>query len=588
MDNQDSTIERREQCPQCLKNGNDSSGDNLIVYSNGGKHCFACDFTIISDDYREETDTDIIYEHEDRLVFSTPDWAAIKEYTTTEGNNFRGIDDETYAFFGVRHEYNIGDGELLKQYYPLTNNDNRLCGVKIRCIPKKFFCKGSNKYISTELFGQAVHRKSTAKYVIVCSGELDALSAYQMLKYLGTNCPAIVSSTVGENGFRQYQSQYEFLNKFEKIIVIPDKDDAGQKAMKKLSQVMPRDKLFIVDLPRKDTNEMLMDPADLKQDFIDRVFKAKPYIPDGIVGSSQLHQALLETTKLKRIPLPPFMHKLEDILAGGITLESIVNLVAASGIGKSSYANELIYYWIFNSPYKVGIVSLELSAGQYANALLSRHLGNKLNLMRPEELQEYLITDEVMQKSDELFKSQEGIDRFYLIEDRSSKLESAKKLIEQLIIGCNCKVIVLDPLQDLLAGCSLDEQSLFMSWQKITIKLYGVVFVNICHTRKSGDTANSGSTGAMISEEDILGSSDIYKSASINLLLTRNKLAENDLERNTTKMWLSKNRNTGVTGDAGSFIYDNQTHTLFNEEDHKSLFPERYIIDLPDNVQLNY
>ena len=333
MSVEETVIVNREQCPQCLKNGNDNSGDNLIIYSNGGKHCFACDFTILSEDYREETDTDIIYEHEDRLVFSTKDWEALKNYTVIEGKGFRGIDDETYKFFGVRHEYNVGDGELLKQYYPLTNTDNELCGVKIRCVPKKFFCKGSNKFLTTELFGQAVHRKSISNTVLVCSGELDALSAHQMLKYLGTNCPAIVSSTVGENGFRQYQAQYEFLNKFEKIVVIPDKDDAGQKALKKLSQVMPRNKLFIVDLPRKDTNEMLMDPQDLRQDFVDRVFLAKPYIPDGIVGSSRLHEALLETTKLKRIPLPPFMHKLEDILAGGITLESIVNLVAASGIG---------------------------------------------------------------------------------------------------------------------------------------------------------------------------------------------------------------------------------------------------------------
>lgn len=207
--------------------------------------------------------------------------------------------------------------------------------------------------------------------------------------------------------------------------------------------------------------------------------------------------------------------------------------------------------------------------------------------MKPEDLEDYLQTDSVVEQSNELFISAEGIDRFYLIEDRSSKLDSAKKLIEQLIISCDCKVIVLDPIQDLLAGCSLDEQSLFMSWQKITIKLYGVVFVNICHTRKGADTASSGSTGAMISEEDILGSSDIYKSSSINLLLTRNKLAENSLERNTTKMWLSKNRNTGVTGDAGSFIYDNQTHTLYNEEDHRSLFPEQHIIVMEDGVTLD-
>ena len=589
-ENLDPTIEGREQCPNCAKHGRDNTGDNLIIYSNGGRHCFSCNHTILSDDFRDERDFNKIYEHEDRLVFGNTEFVALKSYTQVEGKGFRGIEDDTYKFFGVRHEYSSDTGELIKQYYPLTTSNgtiSEICGVKVRCVPKAFFCKGYNKYIKTELFGQAVHKKSTATTVVICSGELDALAAHQMLKRLGTNCPAIVSSTVGENGFRQYQAQYEFLNKFDKIVVIPDKDAAGKEALKKLSQVMPKDKLFIVDLPRKDTSDMLTDPQDLTQDFVDRVFKAKPYIPDGIVGSSELLQALLDTTKLKRIPLPPFMHKLEEILAGGITLESIVNLVAASGIGKSSYANELIYYWIFNSPYKVGIVSLELSAGQYANALLSRHLGNKLNLMKPEDLEDYLQTDSVVEQSNELFISAEGIDRFYLIEDRSSKLDSAKKLIEQLIISCDCKVIVLDPIQDLLAGCSLDEQSLFMSWQKITIKLYGVVFVYICHTRKGADTASSGSTGAMISEEDILGSSDIYKSASINLLLTRNKLAENPLERNTTKMWLSKNRNTGVTGDAGSFIYDNQTHTLFNEEDHRSLFPEQHIIVMEDGQTLD-
>lgn len=335
-ENLDPTIEGREQCPNCAKHGRDNTGDNLIIYSNGGRHCFSCNHTILSDDFRDERDFNKIYEHEDRLVFGNTEFVALKSYTQVEGKGFRGIEDDTYKFFGVRHEYSSDTGELIKQYYPLTTSNgtiSEICGVKVRCVPKAFFCKGYNKYIKTELFGQAVHKKSTATTVVICSGELDALAAHQMLKRLGTNCPAIVSSTVGENGFRQYQAQYEFLNKFDKIVVIPDKDAAGKEALKKLSQVMPKDKLFIVDLPRKDTSDMLTDPQDLTQDFVDRVFKAKPYIPDGIVGSSELLQALLDTTKLKRIPLPPFMHKLEEILAGGITLESIVNLVAASGIG---------------------------------------------------------------------------------------------------------------------------------------------------------------------------------------------------------------------------------------------------------------
>jgi hypothetical protein len=176
----------------------------------------------------------------------------------------------------------------------------------------------------------------------------------------------------------------EFLNKFQKIVIIPDRDKAGKEALKEVAKVLPRDKVYVVELPLKDTNDMLL--AEQQQDFVDRYFKAKPYVPDGVLGSGQLYQSLLEATEIKKIPLPPFLHELEEMLSGGLTLESIVNIAAASGIGKSSYINELIYHWIFNSPYKVGVVSLELSAGQYANALFSRHVHKKLSLLSQGEL----------------------------------------------------------------------------------------------------------------------------------------------------------------------------------------------------------
>ena len=270
------------------------------------------------------------------------------------------------------------------------------------------------------------------------------------------------------------------------------------------------------------------------------------------------------------------------MLAGGLTLESIVNIAAASGIGKSSYINELIYHWIFNSPYKIGVVSLELSAGQYANALFSRHVHKKLSLLSQEEAKEYLESEEAIRKGEELFKNEDGSDRFYLVEDRSSKLNVMQELIEQLIIGCNCKVIVLDPLQDLFAGLSLEQQEMHMAWQKVIVKLYGVCIININHTRKAGNTKESGSTGNMISEEDIQGTSTIYKSAKINILLQRNKLADNALERNTTYVYLSKNRDTGVTGPAGKIIYDNESHTLYDEDTFRSLHPNLYAEEYED------
>lgn len=37
-------VERTEQCPKCESMGKDSRRDNLAVYSDGSKHCFACQY----------------------------------------------------------------------------------------------------------------------------------------------------------------------------------------------------------------------------------------------------------------------------------------------------------------------------------------------------------------------------------------------------------------------------------------------------------------------------------------------------------------------------------------------------------------
>ena len=96
-----------------------------------------------------------------------------------------------------------------------------------------------------------------------------------------------------------------------------------------------------------------------------------------------------------------------------------------------------------------------------------------------------------------------------------------------------------------------------MKWVKGFIKSHGVSFVLINHMRKS---ENSG-------EQDIMGSSTIIKSAAANILLKRDKLAEDPIVRNTTTVQVTKNRVCGLTGPAGGSYYDNQTHTMHDLED---------------------
>ena len=74
---------------------------------------------------------------------------------------------------------------------------------------------------------------------------------------------------------------YEWLDKFEKIIICPDNDEPGQQHLHNLVKVLPRNKVFIMDLPYKDANECLQ--KGKPNAIINGMFKPRAYTPSGII-----------------------------------------------------------------------------------------------------------------------------------------------------------------------------------------------------------------------------------------------------------------------------------------------------------------
>lgn len=338
-------VESKQPCPRCVRNGRDKAGDNFHFYGDGrGGHCFSCGYTMLSDAEKEARGIDKFeWDDEQEKIVSTKEIITpgeseqIKSYTGTKGHESRGITDETYKAYAVRFEYSEETGEPTKHYYPYTEN-YKAAGYKIRILPKSFTTVGKIGKQS-ELFGQWKFKNSNSKNVVVCSGEVDCLSAFQMLENYrksrnGDFEPTpVVSSGIGETGsYKQIQLQYEWLNRFDKIIICYDMDMAGKDAIKTLVKVLPKGKMFVMELPAKDTNEMLAKGKE--KAWIDAYYKAKPYSPDGIVGSSGLSGKIREYAGIKKIPLPPFMHKVQDLMAGGIPLGVILCLGSSSGAGK--------------------------------------------------------------------------------------------------------------------------------------------------------------------------------------------------------------------------------------------------------------
>lgn len=561
----------KNPCP--FRGCNSSDGFHWYGEGNGG-HCWVCEKSILSDARKAELGIDDQEEEEEVMTrerIRQEEVDRIKKYTTFKGRNYRGISDETYKFFGIRHEYDEETGELVKQYYPTTINYEP-AGYKTRRMPKDFTAPIGAVGKECDMFGEVRFRNHT-RTVIISGGETKVASTYQMLKddmeRRGKGeyeVPAVVCSTLGEtSAFKQVQSRYDFFNKFDKIIICMDADKAGEEATETIARVLPKGKVYVMKMRYKDSDDYLKEGKE--KDFISDFWRATQYMPAGIVGSGDLSAAIREEVDIEKITFPDFMEEINDMTAGGVGLGRIVNIGAASGIGKTVYVDESVMHWVFNSPHLVGIVSMELNKGQYGVSMLSRYIKYKINnIANPEEKRKFLEQDWVKAKEKELFYRPDGSHRFYLVDDRDGSVDDLKAVVEQLVISCGVKVIVLDPIQDILDGMTNEEQAVFLKWQKGLIKSHNMTFININHVRKSGGGGQQNSNGAMISEEDFQGSSTIFKSAALNILLVRDKMNEDPIIRNTTKAFISKNRDNSVTGPAGEFIYDQNEHKLYNKK----------------------
>ncbi len=566
---------KHTNCVEC------GSKDNYALYSDNSGHCFGCGYTKPSKEYLEQNkkpskvkralpikENDLTEkEVESEKIITQEQIEKVKSETHASGFDYRNISDEAVKFYGCKTMIDE-DENVLARYYPYTIK-GKLAGFKIRKHPKIFGGNIGETGKMCDLYGQFKF-PTGGKYILIVEGEEDCHAAYQMFteyqRSKGNDfVTAVVSLGQGVKGTKQLANAYEFLNKFDNIILGMDNDAAGQEAVEDLIAVMPKGKVKIAKWTKaKDPNEYLQ--KDMQRQFLNDFYNAETYVPVGVIGSGQLYDRMLQKSGQPKVPFPALFQELNDLTIGGLSLGYIVNLASDTGIGKTTLVNEMVYHWVFHSPHKVGILSMELDDAQYAEVLVSRHLEKKLALMTDEEKMKFIRTPEFKAIADALFKNDDGTDRFYLVDDRDGSVEDLQDAIEKLIISAGCKVIVIDVLQDVLDGLSNEEQAVFMKWAKSMIKSHGVLFIFINHKRKSQGGNQEGKVN--MDESDIHGSSTIIKSAAMNILIGRDKMSENPIIRNVTHVAVPKNRITGLTGPAGALFYENEKHKLHNFKEY--------------------
>ena len=266
----------------------------------------------------------------------------------------------------------------------------------------------------------------------------------------------------------------------------------------------------------------------------------------GIIGSGDLFEYGIEASNDEGISVPFHMLDLKPYVPM-FMYDSIVLLVGSTSIGKTANLDTTMSSIIMSSKDATGVLSLEASRKKFAQKMHSRIIGVPLNRLSKED--QVALQEKHKDKIMDFYLDSNGEHRFFFADSDFDSIEEAEKCILRLITVFGCKVIIADPLQNIIGNKTNEEQRSFMLFLEKIKKKYGVLILLGTHTRKATSGEKSGSDGGVQKEDSIEGSGSISKSASLIITLSRNKNSEDWVERNTTYYSVPKNRDFEMTGE---------------------------------------
>lgn len=454
----------------------------------------------------------------------------------TPAKPFRNISQTTLRTYGVEQHKDT----LIFNY----KRDGETMAQKIRQPDKKFYSTGDIKVAG--LYGQHLFNKG--KYITIVEGEVDALSAYEML---GSKWP-VVSIPTGSKGAKQaLAKEFKWLTEnFEKIIICFDNDEPGKIAAKECAELLSPQS-YVVTLDLKDANEYLQ--ANKVKDFTNTWWNHSRYTPEGIISGSSLLSKLKEDPVKSTVSWP--WKGIQD-LTFGIRPGELITICAGSGLGKSSVLREIAHHVLKNTTDNIGLMFLEEQVKKTALAMMSIHLDKPLHLPTTEYTED---------EFDSAFASTLGTDRLFFFDHfGSNDIDTILSNIRYLAKALNCKFIILDHISIIVSAQSNgDERKAIdecMTKLATTAAELGVHLFLASHLKRPDSKGHE--EGAVTSLGQLRGSASIGQLSDIVVGLERNGQAEDMTERNTTHLRVLKNRFSGLTGPCSDLLYDRETGRL--------------------------
>ena len=530
-------IKHKLPCPNC------GGSDPVSVNEDNSAWCFSCEtrfnnYEKVCDSPHEKP-TDIKVYRNNLMNTSEGEFIPLKD---------RGITVDTAKKYGVKAVLNY-KGEIIKHLYPYYVN-NEIAGYKIREQNKMFSWKGTSQ--GTGLFGEQLF-KAGGKYVTLVEGECDAMAAYELL---GSKWPVVSIKSGAAGAVKDVKHSIEFLEKFDSVVINFDNDAAGKSATKKVARLLTPGKAKILPLPEefKDANEMLQ--KGNHHSYVAAWWNSKTYTPSGVVNAKDLKEKYFNREKMESVPYPweGLNKKLYGLRAG-----ELVTLTGGTGLGKSSITRELEHWLINTTSDNVGIVALEEHDLRTLDCLMSIEANDRLYIdhIREKYSKEFL---------DELYTKIYDNGRVWIhAHFGSSNIDEIFSKIRFMIIGCDCKWIVVDHLHMLVSSITEGDErrtiDSIMTRLRSIVEETGVGMILVSHLRRvEGNRGHE--NGVTVGLNHLRGSQSIAQLSDCVIALERNQQADDPLESQTTHLRVLKSRYTGDVGMATHLLYTHNTGRL--------------------------
>ena len=239
-------------------------------------------------------------------------------------------------------------------------------------------------------------------------------------------------------------------------------------------------------------------------------------------------------------PLP--FKQLQEKLDGLQMKESYL-FTALEGVGKTEIIRSIEYFLLKNSTKNLGVIHLEESKERLLQGYAGYVLGKPCHIKgKP------VPKEDVVEALKKVVKHDGHLNVYSHF--GSDDPDVILSTIRYLVTVKECKYIFLDHITMVVSGMGKEEREAldYISTRlAMMMKELDFCLVYVSHVNDDGLTR---------------GSRNISKIASVWVHLDRDLEAESEEKRNETRLIIKKNRPTGLTGPAGTLVFDNKTFMM--------------------------